>query len=208
MTTRSSRAIDPRPARTRNALLDAVQGIAETGKPVTLAEVLSSSGVSRSAFYIHFSGLDDLALTMLVREFSVISEDDVWDRAIGAEDTRAIARRAASRLITFVDEKRELYRALLHGQLSTGSSDALVDAFARGVLRSMDVLRQPPPAGLDPAGHARFIAGGAITLLRDWLGSDRPASPDVMTDRLIAAMPAWLVGDTDDALPRKEHTHD
>ncbi|MFK0403089.1 TetR/AcrR family transcriptional regulator [Microbacterium sp. NPDC090225] len=205
MPTRSDRATDPRPARTRNALLDAVQHIAEAGEAVTLAQVLSTSGVSRSSFYMHFTGLDDLALTMLVREFSAISEGDVVDRATGADDVRAIARRAASRLIVFVHEKRDMYRAALDGHLSTQSADALVDAFARAVLRSMDFLDDPPPAALDHSGHARFIAGGAITLLRDWLRADRPVPPDVMTDRLIAAMPTWLVGETED--PSSKGTH-
>ncbi|NKF32062.1 hypothetical protein HER21_37165 [Pseudomonas sp. BGM005] len=72
----------------------------------------------------------------------------------------------------------------------------------------MDFLQHSPPPGLDHAGHARFIAGGAIALLRDWLASDQPAPPELMTDRLIAAMPTWLVGDTDEASPRKEHDHD
>lgn len=208
MPTRSTRAIDPRPARTRAALLDAVHSIVEAGGAVELTEVLSISGVSRSSFYTHFTSLDDLSLNMLIREFSAISGDDVVDRAVGSDDVRAIARRAAARLITFVHEKRQLYRASLSGQLSMRSSDALVDAFAQAVLRSMDFLQHSPPPGLDHAGHARFIAGGAIALLRDWLASDQPAPPELMTDRLISAMPTWLVGDTDEAPPRKEHDHD
>lgn len=200
MPTASRRASDPRPARTRAALLEAVQRMAQNGDSLSVGRIVSASGVSRSAFYTHFANLDELALEMLVREFAAIGEDDAADRAARTDDVAAIAYRAASRLTSFMMRKREMYRASLNGELSTKSSDALIDAYARAVLKSMDFVQHPPPAPLTPAGHARFIAGGAIALLRDWLNSDDPVPAEAMTAQLLAAMPTWLVGD----ITRKE----
>lgn len=187
--------MDPRPARTRAALRGAAQRLASEGVDVTVDTISRSAGVSRTAFYSHFDSLDALAVETLIHEFEAIGVDDVLERDAGTEGVRVIARRAARRLCHHIDAKRDFYRATLDWRLTAQAHDTIVTAFARVVAVSMAHLRTPPPGGLDADGHALYIAGGAIALIRRWVRDDDPVTPAQMTTQLLAAMPSWLVGD-------------
>ena len=54
------RAPDPRPARTRAAIFTAARELSADDGEVTVNALAKRAGVSRAAFYSHFSGLDDL----------------------------------------------------------------------------------------------------------------------------------------------------
>jgi AcrR family transcriptional regulator len=195
VTQTSSRATDPRPARTRAAIRNAARSLAAEQAEVTINAIASAAGISRTAFYSHFDGLDALALDMLVREFERIGAVDVAARDAASEDVSAIARRAAERLTRHIDAERDFYRTTLDWRLTSESHEVLVTAFARVVASSMGHLRAPVPPGLDADGHALYIAGGAVTLLRRWVRSAEPVPAEQMTEQLLSAMPSWLVGE-------------
>lgn len=72
-----TRAPDPRPARTRAAIKDAVARLAERpGNDMTVNAITREAGVSRSAFYDQFSDLDALAIDMLAEVFRTYSTVD------------------------------------------------------------------------------------------------------------------------------------
>ena len=65
MPSTSDRAQDPRPARTRAAIFAAARDLTSADGEVTVNALAKRAGVSRAAFYSHFSGLDDLMGAML-----------------------------------------------------------------------------------------------------------------------------------------------
>jgi AcrR family transcriptional regulator len=193
-TSQAARAIDPRPARTRAAILTAVEKLALAGSDISVNAIARSAAVSRSAFYAHFADLDDLALSMLTAQFEAIGSDDVELRTDPAADERAIARRAAARLVAHIDQRRTLYRAALDWHVSAHVHDALARAFGARIQQSMTAMGDRVPAEHRNSHIARYIGGGALALLTDWLRDEAPVPPAEMARRLLAVMPEWLVG--------------
>jgi AcrR family transcriptional regulator len=193
-TPQSTRAPDPRPARTRSAIVLAVEKLALAGSDISVNAIVRSAGVSRSAFYAQFTDLDDLALSMLVAQFQAIGEQDVQLRGASLADERAIARLAAERLIAHIDQRRSLYRAALDWHVSARVHEALARAFAERIEDSMSVMGDRVPPERRNSYTARFIGGGALALITDWLRDDAPVPPASMARRLLDAMPEWLVG--------------
>ena len=194
LTSHSARATDPRPARTRAAILRAVEGLALAGSDVSVNAIARSAGVSRSAFYAQFADLDDLALSILMAQFELIGADDVVLRGQPAADEQAIARRAATRLVAHIDQRRSLYRAALDWHVSAQVHDALARGFAERIEESMSAMGDRVPAAHRHSYTARYIGGGALALITDWLRDETPIAPADMARRLLAAMPEWLVG--------------
>lgn len=72
---------------------------------------------------------------------------------------------------------------------------AVTDAFTE---RTVESLQRHPsrPAGADLQVTARFLAGGVLGVIGEWLVADDPASPDDLVEALVACLPAWLNTDT------------
>lgn len=193
----TTRAADPRPARTRAAIYDAVERLAGgDGAEVSVNAVTRAAGVSRSAFYAQFSDLDDLAVAMLVDAFRRIGTDDVAARAdtVTGADAHALAAASIGRLVDHIAHRRAFYRASLEWRLTSRVHETVVSAFADQVLATMRVLGERVPAAVDQQDAARFIAGGAVSILTAWLREDRPSAPESLVTRLMTPMPEWLVG--------------
>jgi AcrR family transcriptional regulator len=191
------RATDPRPARTRAAIVGAVSEViadpAARGE-ISVNAIARAAGVSRSAFYAQFSDLDELAVALLVDAFRDIGLDDVDARREPGADARTLAQESSRRLVAHIDERRAFYRASLDWRLSGRVHESVVDAYAQQVLATMAVLDAGVPPDVVPEDAARFIAGGAIAVLTAWLRDEAPGGRDAMADRLVAVMPDWLVG--------------
>ena len=191
------RATDPRPARTRAAIMAAVPRLiadpAASGE-ISVNAIARAAGVSRSAFYAQFSDLDELAVALLVDAFRDIGLDDVDARHDPRADARTLARESSRRLVAHIDERRTFYRASLDWRLSGRVHESVVHAYAQQVLATIAVLDGGAPPDVVPEDAARFIAGGAIAMLTAWLRDEAPGGRDTMADRLVAVMPNWLVG--------------
>jgi len=191
----SDRATDPRPARTRAAILGAVEKlVAEPQAEITVNAVVRAAGVSRSSFYAQFADLDDLAVAMLVDAFRDIGLDDLEGRKAPDADLRTLARASNRRLVAHVGQRSAFYRASLEWRLSGRVHESVVAAYAQQVLATMAALGEGVPPHVVHEDAARFVAGGAIALLTGWLRDDAPAGQDAMAERLVAVMPEWLVG--------------
>lgn len=189
------RATDPRPARTRAAILDAVeQLVADPAAEISVNAVARAAGVSRSSFYAQFADLDDLAVAMLVDAFRDIGLDDLEARTAPEADLRTLARASNRRLVAHIGQRASFYRASLDWRLSGRVHESVVSAYAQQVAATMDALGDRVPGHVVREDAARFVAGGAIALLTAWLRADAPAGQDAMADRLVAVMPDWLVG--------------
>ncbi len=184
---------DPRARRTRKAVLDAATELTTRGELVTMQRIAAEAGVSRSALYAQFSGLDDVAAACLAHTFADIGADDIVARAAEGAAVASIAARAASRLAHHVDERRAFYRSALDWAVTARGHDFLEDRYAAIVEASMKIS-EPDLAPDERADVARFVAGGSLSLIRCWLRSDDPVTPEQMAARLVAAMPASVVG--------------
>jgi AcrR family transcriptional regulator len=191
----TARATDPRPARTRAAIIAATERLVavDHAPEVSVNEIARTAGVSRSAFYAQFSDLDELAVAMLVDAFREIGLDDIRARADDGNDHH-LAVTSNRRLVEHLALRYPFYRASLDWRLSGRVHDTVVSAYADQVAATMQVLGDRVPAGLDRADTARFIAGGAIALLTAWLREDAPEQQEQIVTRLLAVMPDWLVG--------------
>jgi len=189
------RATDPRPARTRAAIIGAVEKlVADPETEVSVNAVARAAGVSRSSFYAQFADLDDLAVAMLVDTFRDIGLDDLEGRKIPDADLRTLARASNRRLVAHIGQRSAFYRASLEWRLSGRVHESVVSAYAQQVLATMAVLGDRVPPHVVHEDAARFIAGGAIAMLTAWLRADAPGGQGAMAERLVAAMPEWLVG--------------
>jgi AcrR family transcriptional regulator len=191
------RATDPRPARTRAAIMGAVPRLiadpAASGE-ISVNAIARAAGVSRSAFYAQFADLDELAVALLVDAFRDIGLDDVDARHDPRADALVLARESSRRLVAHIDERRAFYSASLDWRLSGRVHESVVSAYAQQVLATMRVLDDGVPPDVVHDDAARFVAGGAIAMLTAWLRDEEPDGRDAMADRLVAVMPDWLVG--------------
>lgn len=189
------RATDPRPARTRAAIVRAVEGLAaDASTEITVNAIARAAGVSRSAFYAQFADLDDLAVAMLVDAFRDIGLDDLRARDDHDADLRTLAVAANRRMLAHIGSRSAFYRASLDWRLSGRVHESVVAAYAQQVLATIRLLGVRVPGTVHAEDTARFIAGGAIAMLTAWLRDDAPAEQDAMAERLVAVMPEWLVG--------------
>jgi len=189
------RATDPRPARTRAAIIEAVEKlVADPETEVSVNALARTAGVSRSSFYAQFADLDDLAVAMLVDTFRDIGLDDLEGRKIPDADLRTLARASNRRLVAHIGQRSAFYRASLEWRLSGRVHESVVSAYAQQVLATMAALGDRVPPHVVHEDAARFIAGGAIAMLTGWLRADAPGGQGAMAERLVAAMPEWLVG--------------
>ncbi|MGO3885437.1 MAG: TetR/AcrR family transcriptional regulator [Mycetocola sp.] len=211
---RSPRAADPRPARTRAAVLAAVERLSiQQDATLTVGSIAAEAGVSRSALYGQFRDLDELLATLLIDTSRRIGAADLTGRQAG-ESPAALARRSLGMLVAHVDSHRVFYTASLSWRVSREVYDDVLRSYAEQIRATIEVIRdvnqgedaqaevgsgvrdaRRVPRGDDADAAASFIAGGLIALLTAWLRTGCEAPVEVVVDRLLAQMPAWLVGE-------------
>lgn len=192
-TSQPAESRDPRAVRTREAVIRAATDLAGRGEPITMRRLAEEAGVSRSSLYAQFAALDDVAVMVLSRSFEQIGEADVLARAQDGAEVAPIAFRAATRLAEHIDERRTFYRSALDWAVSMRGHDVLEERYAAIVAASLEV--SDPAMDADERDDlAVFVAGGALSLIRRWLRSDRPVTAEQMAARLVAAMPESVVG--------------
>nr|WP_277925318.1 TetR/AcrR family transcriptional regulator [Sediminivirga luteola] len=192
------RAPDPRPARTRRAIFEAVRTLsAQAPDTVSIAAIAREAGISRPAFYAQFPDLDSLAIALLTDAFNEIGAADLRNRE-GDHDRRSAARVAARALTEHIDAHRAFYRASLEWKVGSVVHETVAAAFARHARDSLLLYPEDTtPEEWSAQSHdlATYIGGGCLALLTSWLREDPPCTPEAMTERLLAVMPRRLVGD-------------
>lgn len=184
---------DPRAARTRAAILAAVETLAtrDDGE-ITVKDIVRVAGVSRGAFYTHFAGIDELAVGIVRDAFDAIGTSDLELRRGERVAGDTASRIALTRLLEHVVEHRALYTTVLTLPTSSRAYVAAIDAFAVHVRNTIGLLA--PASEHVRAEHvARYIAGGTFAYLASWLGSARPIAASEAVDQLMAVLPPWLV---------------
>ena len=184
---------DLKVARTRQAIFAAVEQLVNSGNTaVTVSDIVRSAQISRSAFYTHFAGIDELAIALLSGAFSEIGDSDLELRRAASIPGIDAARIAVSRLVDHMVRYRSLYIAVLGLPQSSSAYDRAVAEFALHV-RETSVLVSGIPADVNVDDAAHFVASGSFALMMRWLRSAHAPSTEEMERRLVALMPNWLI---------------
>jgi AcrR family transcriptional regulator len=200
-----SRAADPRPARTRAAVFAAIESLSvrhDEGTEFTISAILRESGISRGAFYTHFPTMEDLAEQILEDRFQKIGRSDRAQRRVdvkrAARDPESSLRRPAQEsqleIARFLRSHRAFFRASLDWRVSSRVHETVVSMYAREIRATLALLGPAVPRHIDPHAFSLMIAGGSIAIQTAWLREAEPATPEVLAERLLAAMPEWFVG--------------
>jgi len=184
---------DPRTERTRVAVLEAVEALHSQGLRVTVAALVREAGISRSGFYAHFSGLDDVASALLHDSLSEIASD--YEATMGTSPAQSAhaMHEAQRRLVAHFAHNRALYLAVSGLSVSGRTRSDAVRILAEVLVGP--VLRHPRrPADADPVLTARYISGAAIALLEAWITGEVEADAETVALHLTRLMPRWFSG--------------
>lgn len=182
---------DPRVPRTRQKILAAVEKLVACGAPVSVSAIVREAGVSKTTFYSHFSGFDELALQIAQQAYTPLG-----DLTTPAEDDHThaeVVRRAHSDLIRHYVEHRDFYAVALALPLSREVHTRVV----RAVVALIEPLIEDNPhrpAAVLPRPAASFIASAVVGFLDEWLEGDFDASEEELLEHLLALLPAWYSG--------------
>lgn len=185
---------DPRPTRTRTALIEAATSILLTDSPATpsISNLVALAGISRPTFYQHFADPQDLirttALTRLQENFYTLQDPP-------AENLKDLASATITALLSRLQEDATFYRnaltiagdASLFASLNTFLSQRfLTRPHARQTLSSITALTSTE----EQEEYSRFIAAGLSWAAIRWLGTDftGPNSIPTMSQRLTTTL--------------------
>jgi AcrR family transcriptional regulator len=160
--------------RTQQALIGALVSLVLEKRyaAITVQDLLDRADVARSTFYAHYRGKDDL----LLRSFEGLIEmlDQEMDRGGGTGRLAPVRE-----LFQHIGQSRQFHRALARAHLidrvyQTGTS------YLTGTITRRLTAMSP---GIDPAALpalAQGLAGALFAMLRWWVDSDAPDSPERM----------------------------
>ncbi|HSV91698.1 MAG TPA: TetR/AcrR family transcriptional regulator C-terminal domain-containing protein [Desulfobacterales bacterium] len=171
--------LDPRVARTRRLLQDALMHLARARHldDISIADIADAATVNRTTFYQHYADKETL-LADALDEHAMRNGADLG--GLGAElQDREHPPQILVHYLRHVAENADLYRLALGGH---GSSIALIRLRERITQIAMEGIRiyGPSPAWLlmPTEVAAASIAGSIIGVLRAWLEREQLAPPD------------------------------
>jgi AcrR family transcriptional regulator len=177
---------DPRVARTRDAIADAVHRLSDRDGDLTVSSIVRESGVSRASFYAHYSGLDELAAHLMRDAFQIIAADYEASVLAPADAMRA----SQTRLVDHFLDNLAFYRAVSELPVSKDGYLAAVRAMAAFIEPALAAH----PEAHNPPAVARYVAGAAYGLIDAWLTGDVDLGPEELVDHLTSLLPPWFSG--------------
>lgn len=200
MPSTEGRAPDPRPARTRAAIFAAARDLSATDGEVTVNALAQRAGVSRAAFYSHFSGLDDLMAAILGTMFDLQLERATKLAAEG-RSIQELVQSAAATMVAYVDRHQAFLRGGLEWKFSHRTYLILVTTLSDLHVVALEQLGDTVPAYLPLQQTARYFAGGSLDVLAQWLvesEEDARTGKEVdsfhLTVALLRLLPSWYTG--------------
>ena len=191
---RDARAVteDPRASETRARLCAAFERVVASDGygAATVSRIAAEAGVSRSAFYDHFSAPLAVALAVVESLFETNAVATRHARATGLS-SREASRGALERLASHMAENSAVYRDLLLPSAAPGAvAITLVDKLAAESLPGVRAARPDLDArGADQAAHV--IAGAVLSGMAWWLREEVPCEPPVLAEELVDLLPEW-----------------
>ena len=195
----SERAPDPRPQRTRAAIFTAAQEMGAEDTDVTVNALAQRAGVSRAAFYSHFSSLDDVMCGIIEQMVEQVMEEGP-EVPEGFTAHQLVCSEIYA-MCDYVAEHRAVLRGMLTWKISHRAYGSMVDMFAKLFKYGYRLLDSCFPENLPRNETARFHGGGVAEMLVAWLRkSEREAergrtlSSDVLAESVIRVLPTWYTG--------------
>jgi AcrR family transcriptional regulator len=183
---------DPRAARTREAIFAGIEQLMSSPRArVTVQDIVRASGVSRSSFYVHFAGLEDLALAFLTRQIDIIGEAGVGIRQDDLVAGPAAARIGYGRLVEHIVQHYPLYSTALEGTSTRRAFEAAIDSYSRRLLRTVLTL-DVAPGNAHPEVVVAYVAGGALTVISSWMRGEFEIDDDELVQQLVDLLPEWV----------------
>lgn len=183
---------DPRARRTRALLLNAYESEIEAGRAVvSVATLVRAAGVSRSSFYSHFSGVDELGLAAMraLLEGLEIPADSV---STGGECDPLCSNPSASLLdlFTHLADHRALFVALMADEGGSTPAGAEFRILLTGHIA--DAIRDSAiPTGVSVDAVATYLVGGLVALMCHLMRDVESAEVD-MARHVNSLVPDWL----------------
>ncbi|ASK66061.1 TetR family transcriptional regulator [Brachybacterium avium] len=200
MPSTNERAPDPRPARTRAAIFAAARDLTAADGEVTVNALAQRAGVSRAAFYSHFSGLDDLMAAMLSHMFDSSRERGIAYARQGRSLHDAV-RFGFGMLTAYVELHHTFLRGALDWKFSHRTYTILVDTMVGLYGEALRLLGDEVPAHLRTEDACRSIVGGCLTLVVHWLLATEQQAQDgvaldatALLDSILTTAPSWYTG--------------
>lgn len=197
---RNERAPDPRPARTKAAIFAAARDLTADDGEVTVNALAKRAGVSRAAFYSHFSGLDDLMGAMLQQMF-----ETAWTR--GSEYQREVddLHRAVlfgfGVLASYVERHHSFLRGALEWKFSHRTYMDMVEEMAGMHAQAIEMVARDAPEGTDPTTTGRLIASSTLAEATHWLVATEEAARageeldgTGLLETILRNAPSWYTG--------------
>ena len=195
----SERAPDPRPQRTRAAIFTAAQEMGAEDTDVTVNALAQRAGVSRAAFYSHFSSLDDVMCGIIEQMVEQVMEEGP-EVPEGFTAHQLVCSEIYA-MCDYVAEHRAVLRGMLTWKISHRAYGSMVDMFAKLFKYGYRLLDSYFPENLPRNETARFHGGGVAEMLVAWLRkSEREAergrtlSSAVLAESVIRVLPTWYTG--------------
>lgn len=199
-TSSGERAPDPRPARTRAAIFTAARELSAADGEVTVNALAKRAGVSRAAFYSHFTGLDDLMGAMLQEMFDAAWERGRTNGAAGYTIHQHV-RHGFAMMAAYIERHHAFLRGALDWKFSHRTYMILTETMAALHVEALKYMpdRLPPRPGIEEL--ALTIVGGELVHAEQWLVATEEAAragealdATELLEVMLATAPSWYVG--------------
>lgn len=173
------RPLDRRIRRSRDLLGDALVALMQE-KPfaeITIKKVLARAGISRSTFYSHYTGKDDLLLSDAEEFFTAMASHMARTRE---NSTRLVP---VTEMLNHLRDAHTFYRALVASGKKHEVMELGEGLFASGIAQRLALLR-PQLTVTQREKLARFAAGAFMGVLSWWI-QHRMEEPPETIDRFF-----------------------
>lgn len=195
-----TRAPDPRPARTRAAIYTAARELSSADGEVTVNALTRRAGISRAAFYSHFSGLDELIGQMLHDMFQTVWEEGAaMHRGVASPHERV--RSSTAVVVAYVEQHRAFLLGALDWKFSHRTFLALLEMVSVRHRHAFDALGEDLPAEVDRSVASDAFAGSQLSLIIRWLDRSEHVVADggepdaaALLESTLRCWPTWYTG--------------
>ena len=180
--------MDKRQEKTRQALYQALRDslTEEPYEKISVSELLKRSGVSRSAFYAHFKGKDDVLKSVA---------EDIFDHVFSPSKRKETGhdfstssnydyKRLIAHIFYHFYEERDLLSAIFRSSASEPFSNILKrhsSPFLEAAIRSRAFYKEGVPLGM----QTHQLTESFASLLRHWVLRGCEASPEEMAQYFV-----------------------
>lgn len=163
----------------------------DLGAEISVRALAERASISRSAFYLHFKDLGELAEYLLESAFEQIGEFDRGSRRGGGSTGAEVARASLERLVQHFDEHRSLYASVFGGALGAQAQTIAQNAFTNQVAENLPFFAEPIDE-VNPHIAVTYVSAGMIAVLASWIRGDSTQTRDQVIGSLIRLLPDWM----------------